>query len=483
MKKLIFIMLALLGMAQAVSQEYEYVPFVREGVKWVYYWFDYRDYPGYPIPDGTVLYTLELKGDTIINGKTYKAMHCYSGDAINEENDTVPAYLREEDKVVYGIFSDLGSGKEYTIYDFNDPATFLRNNAPNYALMEEDENPYKFVDTITVNGHRVKRHAFHLMGEGDFCFIEGIGYDGLYNGYTLFYLYPRFDDSPFSCLSHVIEDGKVIYRSEREKEYGNSSYLPIVRNGVTWVNERVTVNGGDTDSFYYCYTFDLVGGWHNDRCYYSSKDPSHLCADSLVSLVNDYGKELMFYDNTMLNACIDNGTDMIDLYFDNLLYTFHKSDISYHNLRNYYIEYQKGDWLNRENFIEVEPLMIEGVTCSRYAYINEQGDTAAYVVEGIGFDSYNMGDLLTPFTKEPDPDADYQEYCGLCHVIKDGKIIYKGMRYSPDNMTGIDETVADQRPRQYDDNYYNLMGQPVGKALPTTPGIYIHHGNKFVVNY
>ncbi len=39
------------------------------------------------------------------------------------------------------------------------------------------------------------------------------------------------------------------------------------------------------------------------------------------------------------------------------------------------------------------------------------------------------------------------------------------------------------RPRQYDDNYYNLMGQPVGKALPTTPGIYIHHGKKIVVNY
>ena len=55
-----------------------------------------------------------------------------------------------------------------------------------------------------------------------------------------------------------------------------------------------------------------------------------------------------------------------------------------------------------------------------------------YVVEGIGFDSRNMGDLLTPFTREPDPDADYQEYWGLSHVIKDGKIIYKGMRYRED---------------------------------------------------
>ena len=110
MKQTIIAILALLGITQAVAQEYEYVPFVREGVKWVYYSFNYLNYPGYPIPDGTVLYTLELKGDTIIDGKTYKAMHKYSGNAINGANDTVPIYLREENKVVYGIVPD---GKTY----------------------------------------------------------------------------------------------------------------------------------------------------------------------------------------------------------------------------------------------------------------------------------------------------------------------------------------------------------------------------------
>ena len=139
-------------------------------------------------------------------------------------------------------------------------------------------------------------------------------------------------------------------------------------------------------------------------------------------------------------------------------------------------------FLTSENFTEVEPIEIEGHSCSRYAYVKENGDTMCYVVEGIGFDSRNMGDLLTPFTREPDPDADYQEYCGLCHVVKDGQIIYKGMRYTPDNVTGIDEVVAEKpQARQVDDNYYNLMGQPVGKTLPTTPGIYIHHGKKIVV--
>ena len=36
-KKLILLMLSLLGMTQAVAQESEYIPFVREGVKWVCY--------------------------------------------------------------------------------------------------------------------------------------------------------------------------------------------------------------------------------------------------------------------------------------------------------------------------------------------------------------------------------------------------------------------------------------------------------------
>ena len=71
----------------------------------------------------------------------------------------------------------------------------------------------------------------------------------------------------------------------------------------------------------------------------------------------------------------------------------------------------------------------------------------------------------------------------LCHVVKDGQIIYKGMRYAPDNMTGIDEVVVVERPcgAVLDDQYYNLMGQPVGKEIPTMPGIYIHHGKKIVV--
>ena len=103
-------------------------------------------------------------------------------------------------------------------------------------------------------------------------------------------------------------------------------------------------------------------------------------------------------------------------------------------------------FMKSENIRELDPIEIEGLECMRSAYLNDQGDTLCYVVEGIGFDSYNMGDLLTPFMIPPDPNADYQEYCGLSHVIKDGQIIYKGMRYRhlPGDVNGDGEvTVAD----------------------------------------
>ena len=110
MKKLILLsMLALLGMFQLGAQEYEYVPFVREGVKWVYHYHNQNDNLGYDdgfIPAGDHFFTFEMKGDTLIDGKWYKPVHLYGGNAINELNDTVPVYLREENKVVYGIIPD-----------------------------------------------------------------------------------------------------------------------------------------------------------------------------------------------------------------------------------------------------------------------------------------------------------------------------------------------------------------------------------------
>ena len=516
MKRIVlFSMLALLGMTQAVAQEYEYVPLVREGVKWVYYYQNTDDfYP--PDPDlavGVVNLTLELKGDTVIDGKTYKAMHKYHGDHINTENDTIPIYLREEDKIVYGIVPDgkqypdcpigglyglseslqidLYGGKEFILYDFNDPLAFFQSNSYQYQyweyMYEECDGsikPFRFADMVDINGHQAKRYVFSLPH--NCCVIEGIGFDSMSEGYLLSYGYIYFPSHPIFSLIHVIEDGKVIYQSA--KLVGNQQYLPIARQDVKWVNEHVSVHEGDTTCYYYTYEFMPRDNGSSDyNCYYSSKDESNPRTDSIVALGRNMWYTFATIQNNKLEAVLERGDNLIDfgrdggLFNRTELYLFDEADISPYCIINYYIDNQKYDLFNRENFVEVDPLVIEGVSCCRYAYVGEQGDALAYVVEGIGFDSYEMGDLLTPFTRKPDPDADYQEWCGLSHVVKDGKIIYKGMRYRHGAFDGIDEVVADRSPRPQDDNYYNLMGQSVGKDVPTAPGIYIHNGKKIIV--
>ena len=274
----------------------------------------------------------------------------------------------------------------------------------------------------------------------------------------------------------------------------SEDYLPIVREGVQWVNEKVIVNNGDTTRYYYKYEFsgnDSIWLKINQALYFYTGDNLDVERDSLIAGMreglygNDYvtclrnnARDKTWRDGRMMmwfTAWHDGGTT--------LLYRLgnHSCDDYYQYIAELSHSDGSDPYLTTDNFMEVEPITIEGIECERYAYIGEQGETLAYVVEGIGFDGRDMGDLLTPFTRKPDPTDEYQEWWGLSHVVKDGKIIYKGMRYRENGFDGINEVVVN-KARPMDDNYYNLMGQPVGKNVPTTPGIYIHHGQKICVS-
>lgn len=497
-KTLLITILTLLGMTQAAAQEYEYVPFVREGVKWI------CDEPySHVVYFGHHYFTLELSGDTVINGKSYKAMHKYSGDAINKLNDTIPVYLREDNKVVYGIVPDgktypdcpvgmnwwpearevIESGQEFILYDFNDPVNFIKNNfkypvegTPNGYYVR-----YVLTDQIDVAGKEVNCYTF----DSSFV-IEGIGCDGYESGYPLSPLYKK--------LYFVIDNGDTTYITKDTFDwYLENKELPIPRQRVQWVNERVTVENGDTTLYYYKYEFRGCDSQGFALCYDYSGETLDGSAAQLVAQYQswDYGLDTsngMIRRNIPFEKVKREGRDMIDYdcglsygYWFIYHFDIYSTVIDDDYTPNWYISRQKDSFLTPENLIEVDPLIIERILCRRFAYIGEQGDTLAYIVQGIGFDSRDMGDLLTPFTRKPDPDADYQEYCGLSHVIKDGKIIYKGLRYREGAYDGINEVVADQR-RVMDDNYYDLMGRAVGKDVPTVPGIYIHQGKKICVS-
>ena len=273
MKKIILLaLLALLGMSQAVAQEDEYVPFVREGVKWVYYYENNETTwhgadPNLPL--GANYLTLEIKGDTIIDGKYYKAMHKYSGDAIDQNSDTIPVYLREEDKVVYGIvpeknfyydcsigygpeylipdglYGQIWSGQEFVLYDFADAKNYYESeNMFDPDLFDELEFSYIASDTITVGSKQVKRHKFTRWNCED-DIIESIGFDGNNSGFTLHYFYSMAWTDPFFHLSHVIENGEIVYKG--------IYYDPDVHDGIGEVAADKTRSG--IDGNYY----DLMG--------------------------------------------------------------------------------------------------------------------------------------------------------------------------------------------------------------------------------
>ena len=441
-KKLMTMLLALLGFSQVIAQEYEYVPFVREGVKWMYYIRNYDYYWDYytnPARGDNVAYrTFEMRGDTVINGKTYKAVHKYSGDAINEEQDTIPVFLREEDKIVYAILPDVElfysdcpignpnvyndgrwEGEEFLLYDFQDPIGYW-TGIEGYLNLQ--------VDTVIVGDHLAKRYVGDYA---DFCVVEGVGAMGFCSYPLAAFMDMAMDmHGSMTVFEKVVENGEVIY----PQNFVEDRYLPVIREGVKWVFEKVTVHDGDTTCQYYTYEFKgnhpvkdkynrtYKALYRYDGCYHEIDVKN----DSLVAGLREDESIVIYEYNEPLKACISQERDMIN--FNGCLYDM---SLNLWWCRENYINYQREPFLNDENFVKAEPIIIDGYRCSRLAYLNEQGDTLAYVVEGIGFDSYDMGDLLTPFTRKPDHNADYQEWCGLSHVIKNGKIIYKGMRYRP----------------------------------------------------
>ena len=475
-KNLILLLLSLLSMSQLSAQDYEYIPFVREGVRWVCFYdntkgsYADRFQPDYnPFPELQNYFTLELKGDLTIGEHVYKALHKYSGPEIDEANDTIIIYLREEDKVVYGIrpgggywynefpvgygpvsggggnYNAVINGNEFILYDFNDPATryVFSNCHPAFS--------YLGTDAVQVGDKMARRHRFHQ--EYDSYIIEGVGYDGYAaNGYTLQY----FCTSPYCnyfdgySLSHVIENGEIIYKGiNYEGVMPYSGWMPMTVGAKTWVNERVIVNKGDTTRYYYSYHIPnheycvptkndgepYIGGYYTPVYYSEVLNPAPESDSVIAYLCEIVSSRSMFFscNNRPLDEVISQNRNMIK---DNCLVEgMHEQYMIYHGYPaattiNCYLQIQtEPKTLTTVNFVVVDPIKIGDYECERWTILDEQGEVLAYLVEGIGFDSRDRGDLLTPFTRRPDPDAEYQEWCGLSHVIKDGEIIYKGLCY------------------------------------------------------
>ena len=504
-KTLLFTLLTLFGMTQLAAQEYEYVPFVREGVKWVYY------YDENPLVHNVQYYSFEMKGDTVFNGKHYKSVVLYLLDGLGGTEiaqDFTPVYLREENKVVYAIhpdgisyrqcpvgitgsvsagFTGLVSNEEFVLYDFNDPNAFYSD----LLAAPEGYRPYMTFckeDSVAIDGKLSKRYLYNGFFDTNDLVIEGIGCD-CYYGMPLFY-FPTFITGVQDVfgLSHVIKDGRIIYKGmyyqEPEPEPSDYEYVPFVREGVKWV--YVCKNPYWVEEFwgqeYYSFEMknDVLIG---DKYYKPVQLTRYTDRVGSSKVVEDFTPVYLREEGKIVYAIIPDGIFHPQCPVD------YGSYIAYPPFTltsSYDQEFKLYDFNDPMSLYEdlypdlsynVTSMMVIGNKKSKcHHYTWAYGDDEV-IIEGIGYD----GQAGMPLFYFEYFITGFQVTYYLSHVIENGEIIYKGSAYNPDVLVGIDEVVTDKTGGLTDGTYYNLMGQPMGKDVPTTPGIYIHNGKKIVV--
>ena len=165
MKRLLLLIAVSIVWSGSVLQAQEYVPFVHKGACGDTYAYDPYvkdcDFGYYNYNWGSVsgFTHYRIQGETNMNGKTYKGLYSLTGDSSASSEQTLIAFVREENKKVYFMDGE----KEWPWYDFTlekgDTWT-IEAESPLSRHGEEIEVVVSNVDTITIGGKSRKRISF-----------------------------------------------------------------------------------------------------------------------------------------------------------------------------------------------------------------------------------------------------------------------------------------------------------------------------------
>ncbi|MBR6284085.1 MAG: hypothetical protein IKR25_07310 [Muribaculaceae bacterium] len=260
-------MLALLLMACFASQVSAYKPMLREGKQWFYYMpAGGKMVNGKPVPNFyPVVYTLD--GDTVINGVTYMRLvedECYPDLRTNTVSRTVKvvAYVRESiqegfdygpttadasavyarragsHKPLRGDFRTCDDfGAEYMVYLFNfqGQQEFIRlipTTGPERECLFNYQSGTPEVEVFE-GEERMVWHTDNPFRQ----LVEGVGYM-ITNTGPATNLYVRnfidleaYHDAYTRVLSHVVEDGRIIFRSDLYDLIMSNAYDPEAPGG------------------------------------------------------------------------------------------------------------------------------------------------------------------------------------------------------------------------------------------------------------
>ena len=225
---------------KAQEAEYEYVPIVREGVEW-----GYKTLAPFFNPKSDY-YRIQLKGDTVINDRTYKRCYAYQTATLDTATASLHGFLREEDKRVYFIpnpkeedfigtwwsmkmfYQEMYNDEERMIYDFN------LNKGDTFCPVGL---PVNIVDVYMVEVDGKLRKYFKAEYDS-YSFLEGVGVIG-YGDLT----YP-FTDQPTDAsdlqfnFERNVADGRIVYKSEEFDDRdptcaGESIAATLQSSGIT----------------------------------------------------------------------------------------------------------------------------------------------------------------------------------------------------------------------------------------------------------
>jgi hypothetical protein len=200
MKQITLLLLGLIMMTSASAAEYEYVPLVREGVKWVEYYNN-------TIENTQSVTTYQFSGNIEIGGNIYSKL--FATKVSNVTQNEIPiAYIREEDKKVYCIpvdamiFGCVLSNEfigEYLIYNFNDITS-------PYTIDEYFMSPIT-MEQMTLGDKYV--NLYHLGGIKSIA--EGIGCldNVFYDPWSM-----TLPDGSHTSLAWFEDNGEILFKGE-----------------------------------------------------------------------------------------------------------------------------------------------------------------------------------------------------------------------------------------------------------------------------
>ena len=423
-KSLLSILAVLFGMTTPMLAQEEYIPLVNEGVTWK---GDMKiRHNNTSENQESYAYTIELKGDTVINDLTYKKCYYHFYNLKIYDNSTLRGFLREDivkrqvfflankDYYPKNKFNDYENpsfklNEEILLYDFAD----IKNPEQYWLANAGDEcgNILTAGRSIELNDGVSRR--FHSLVGGNI--IEGIGFKGEI-GHDLINVFSVNNDAmPLQSLPVIYSmydaNGNEIYNQLYE-----SDYSPLAIEGNKWLCGKVNVTTQGTTHTPYCYIIKgdkEVNGKTYKCCYKLIGDDDVIDESKLYALLRDDIEEHRAY------VLYPNAAEETILYD---FYNPHNTEM----LKNFGVEGTPTDEAKIEEYDLVwnsnyEQDLLLKLSAKEYNL---------YYIESIGFDGSQRCDLFNaPTPIIPGLEYSYIQFYKL--IDAKGNVVYTSPATDP----------------------------------------------------